>query len=128
MRIGELSSRTGVSTRALRYYEEQGLIHSRRMPNGYRDYVPQTVEVVLFVQDLFAVGLPSRLLRDIIPCVAEGGTASRPSDLLARVTAVRDDLLHQEHRLRKRRKTLDDYLAGRLLPSGAAAVRESHSV
>ncbi|MFF9563827.1 MerR family DNA-binding transcriptional regulator [Leifsonia sp. NPDC014704] len=123
-----MSARTGVSTRALRYYEEQGLIRSRRMPNGYRDYGPQTVEVVLFVQDLFAVGLPSRLLRDIIPCVAEGGTASPPEDLLARVTAVRDDLLRQEHRLRERRKTLDDYLAGRLLPSGATAVHESHSV
>ncbi|WP_231918953.1 MULTISPECIES: MerR family DNA-binding transcriptional regulator [unclassified Leifsonia] len=128
VRIGELSAKTGVSTRALRYYEQQGLIRSRRLPNGYRDYGPQTVDVVLFVQDLFAVGLPSRLLRDIIPCVAEGGTSSPPEDLLARVMAVRDDLLRQEHRLRERRKTLDDYLAGRLLPSGANAVHESQSV
>lgn len=30
MRIGELSKRTGVSPRSLRYYEEQGLLTSSR--------------------------------------------------------------------------------------------------
>ncbi|MCX5095152.1 MerR family DNA-binding transcriptional regulator [Streptomyces sp. NBC_00365] len=34
MRIGELSRRTGVPTRILRYYEEQGLLGPERAPNG----------------------------------------------------------------------------------------------
>ena len=38
MRIGELAKRTGVATRMLRYYEEQGLISTRRLDNGYRGY------------------------------------------------------------------------------------------
>ncbi|MEU6192280.1 MerR family DNA-binding transcriptional regulator [Streptomyces sp. NPDC047061] len=38
MKIGELSHRTGVSTRLLRYYEQQGLLHPSRLPNGYRDF------------------------------------------------------------------------------------------
>jgi len=38
MRIGELATRTGVPTRMLRYYEEQGLITPRRLANGYREY------------------------------------------------------------------------------------------
>ena len=41
MKIGELSERTNVPTRMLRYYEEQGLLSSERRSNGYRDY-PET--------------------------------------------------------------------------------------
>ena len=37
MRIRELSERTGVSARLLRYCEEQGLLSPRRQENGYRD-------------------------------------------------------------------------------------------
>ncbi|WP_435831172.1 MerR family DNA-binding transcriptional regulator [Nocardia salmonicida] len=36
MRIGELSTRTGVNTHQLRYYEAQGLMSAHRSPNGYR--------------------------------------------------------------------------------------------
>ena len=38
MKIGELSRRTGVPTRMLRYYEEQDLLHPERAENGYRAY------------------------------------------------------------------------------------------
>ena len=38
MNIGELSRRTGVSARSLRYYEQQGLLHAERAANGYREY------------------------------------------------------------------------------------------
>ena len=38
MRIGELSRRTGVPARLLRYYEEQDLMHPERDSNGYRSY------------------------------------------------------------------------------------------
>ena len=38
MRIGELARRSGTSARSIRYYEQQGLMVSRRDPNGYRNY------------------------------------------------------------------------------------------
>jgi DNA-binding transcriptional MerR regulator len=38
VRIGELAGVTGVSTRSLRYYEEQCLLPVRRRTNGYREY------------------------------------------------------------------------------------------
>jgi MerR family redox-sensitive transcriptional activator SoxR len=120
VRIGELSDATGASTRALRYYEEQGLIRSERLPNGYRDYRPEAVEVVAFVQDLLAAGLTSRILRDIVPCVSDGGEHAACSDLVVQVRQVRDDLLEQERRIRARRETLEQYLSGRSSPRGRA--------
>ncbi|MFD5575536.1 MerR family DNA-binding transcriptional regulator, partial [Streptomyces cadmiisoli] len=46
MLIGELSRRTGVSSRLLRYYEAQGLLDAERGPNGYRDYTADSVAAV----------------------------------------------------------------------------------
>ncbi|HEY6739696.1 MAG TPA: MerR family transcriptional regulator, partial [Actinopolymorphaceae bacterium] len=59
MRIGELSRRTGVSVRALRYYEEQGLLTSERLPSGYRDYPESAADRVRQIQVLFSAGLRS---------------------------------------------------------------------
>jgi len=38
VRIGELARATGATPRALRHYEQAGLITSQRAPNGYRTY------------------------------------------------------------------------------------------
>jgi DNA-binding transcriptional MerR regulator len=46
MRIGELSRRTGVNERLLRYYEEQGLLRPDRLPSGYRVYAESDVQTV----------------------------------------------------------------------------------
>ena len=39
MRIGELATTTGVSVRALRYYEEQGLLKAERTASGLHDFL-----------------------------------------------------------------------------------------
>ncbi|MGI5520237.1 MerR family DNA-binding transcriptional regulator [Micromonospora sp. CA-259024] len=38
VRIGELSKRSLVPVRMLRYYEERGLLSPQRGTNGYREY------------------------------------------------------------------------------------------
>ncbi|WP_127500925.1 MerR family transcriptional regulator [Actinoplanes solisilvae] len=112
MRVGELSRTTGVSTRALRYYDQQGLLRATRTANGYRDYGDQAPDVVSFIQDMFQAGLPSEVIRDILPCAVHDESYDEDDcdALMARVQAVRDELLRQEDRLRSRRETLDDYL------------------
>lgn len=73
MRIGELASRTGVTVRALRYYEEQGLLRSDRTPGGQRDYADEAEQYVRFFQRMYAAGLSSRRIAELLPCFSSGG-------------------------------------------------------
>lgn len=38
MQLQELAERTGVSARSVRRYDRAGLLNSRRLANGYRDF------------------------------------------------------------------------------------------
>ncbi|MFI9203149.1 MerR family transcriptional regulator [Streptomyces sp. NPDC053048] len=69
MLIGELSRRTGVSPRLLRYYEAQGLLDAGRGPNGYRAYDEDSVVTVRQVRALLNAGLSTEVIRSVLPCV-----------------------------------------------------------
>jgi hypothetical protein len=47
--IGEVAKRSGVATSALRFYEEQGLIHSERTDSGHRRYPRAVIRRIAFV-------------------------------------------------------------------------------
>ena len=79
MLIGELSRRTGVSTRLLRYYEEQELLLPGRDAHGYRSYPEDAPMRVEQIRDLLEAGVSTREIRHLIPC------------------ATKDGLLHCEH-------------------------------
>lgn len=66
MRIGEVTGRTGVATRMLRYYEEQELLTPRRHVNGYRDYSEGDVRRVETIRDLSASGVPTRFIKIVL--------------------------------------------------------------
>ena len=55
--IGELSDRSGVAHSALRFYEEQGLLHSTRTEGGQRRYHRDALRRVGFVRVAQEVGL-----------------------------------------------------------------------
>ncbi|MFK0294373.1 MerR family transcriptional regulator [Streptomyces sp. NPDC090442] len=74
MLIGELSRRAGVSERLLRYYEQMELIRSQRRANGYREYDDQTVQTVRRIRALLAAGLPTRIIRQVLPCTFDETT------------------------------------------------------
>ncbi|MET8912107.1 MerR family transcriptional regulator [Micromonospora sp. NPDC004551] len=69
MRIGDLAARTRVSVRALRYYEEQGLLTSTRSESGQRHYGDSAVDRVRLIQQLYGAGLSSRTIAELLPCV-----------------------------------------------------------
>lgn len=67
MRIGELSRRTGVPARLLRYYEEQDLLHPERSANGYRTYDESAVRDVQQIRGLLDSGLTTEMIRAVLP-------------------------------------------------------------
>ena len=72
MRIGELARRAGVSTRALRHYEQRGLIRSRRSANGYREYDESDVRIVTEIRSLMSVGFTLDDARPFVDCLRSG--------------------------------------------------------
>ncbi|WP_019932127.1 MerR family transcriptional regulator [Nocardia sp. BMG111209] len=56
MLIGELAARTGTTTRALRFYEERGLLVSGRTSAGYRTFEEDAVRRVRNIRELLWLG------------------------------------------------------------------------
>lgn len=104
MRIGELAKRSGVSVRALRYYEEQGLLTAERSASGQRHYPEAAVEKVRFFQDMYAAGLSSRNIATLLPCMDTGHTDAEQRRMLH---AERDRIHDQVKRLRVALRRLD---------------------
>jgi DNA-binding transcriptional MerR regulator len=96
MRIGDVAEGAGVSTRALRYYEEQGLLRPERTPSGQRSYPESAVERVRLIQQLFTAGLSSRTIVQLMPCIDAGHGSPEVYALLEaerdRITAAMADL------------------------------------
>ncbi len=107
MRIGELATRAGVSVRALRYYEEHDLLDATRSPSGQRLYPESAVERVQLIQDLYAGGLSSKAILDLLPCVVDG--RATPA-LLTRLSHERDRLTQQAAALLTTRDKLDQII------------------
>ncbi|MCC3773372.1 MerR family transcriptional regulator [Streptomyces sp. UNOB3_S3] len=84
MRIGELAERTGVSERSLRYYEKQGLLTAERTPGGHREFGEWAVDRVIRVQALFAAGLNSAKIGELLPCMrdVDGGPSALATERL----------------------------------------------
>lgn len=66
MRIGDLSRKTGLSSRMLRYYEQEGLLHPERTANGYRDYSENDAARAILIRDLVRSGVPTRLIPAVL--------------------------------------------------------------
>jgi MerR family transcriptional regulator, redox-sensitive transcriptional activator SoxR len=64
--IGELSERSGVATSALRFYEREGLINSRRTAGNQRRYHRTTLRRVAFIRASQTVGIPLALIGEVL--------------------------------------------------------------
>jgi DNA-binding transcriptional MerR regulator len=109
MRIGELATKTGVSVRALRYYEEQGLLASERSEGGQRHYGDKAVDRVRTIQQLYAAGISSASILEMLPCLVTGVASP---EVLARLREHRSSVLRQIDELQETLLQLDSVIAG----------------
>src|SRR5437870_10818842 len=114
MRIGEIGERSGMSTKALRYYERVGLIEEpTRTPSGYRDYHESVLARLRFIRSAQAAGLTLGEIKGVNafrergspPCghVLEliEGRASDLDQRIAELRSLRDDLRRLSQRGRR---------------------------
>jgi DNA-binding transcriptional MerR regulator len=107
MRIGELSKRTGVSPRSLRYYEAQGLLTSSRSDTGQRHYSEDEVERVSLIRQLFDAGMSSRVIASVLPCVETPADADVVDSAYATMVRERDRIDADIAHLLETRAALD---------------------
>jgi DNA-binding transcriptional MerR regulator len=95
MRIGELAQVAGTTPRAVRHYEQEGLITSRRADNGYRIYEQGAVARVRNIRSLLAAGLTVEDVRAFLPCLDGDMAAAVPSDKGIQIARERLAVLDQ---------------------------------
>lgn len=75
--IGELAARSGVATSALRFYERQGLIHSRRTTGNQRRYGRDMLRRVAFLRASQSVGMPLTVIGGVLGLLPDGVSPTR---------------------------------------------------
>lgn len=97
MLIGEVADAVGVTTKTLRFYEQQGLLaEPARTDGGYRDYPTTAVDRVRFVKDAQAAGFTLTQVGEILAIRDEG---LPPCDHVA--TLVDQRLAEVQQRMRE---------------------------
>jgi MerR family redox-sensitive transcriptional activator SoxR len=104
--IGELASRTGAASSALRYYERMGLIRSDRTGGNQRRYPRSAIRRVSFIRIAQRVGLSLEEIRDALATLPEGRTPTR-ADWTRLSKAWRQRLDDQITLLQRLRQNLD---------------------
>ena len=111
MLIGDLATRAGLSAKAIRFYEQAGLLpEPPRTPGGYRDYPPGAVDRLAFIRHAQAAGFTLADIRGVLtirdsgqaPCqhvsVLIDEQLARVEGRIAELTRARDALKDLQRR------------------------------
>ena len=105
--VGELSRRSGVPASTLRFYEDEGLVHSRRTAGNQRRYGRDTLRRVTFIRMSQRVGMPLSKIREVLGLLSDDRTPTRTD--WARISRCwQDDLNARIRQLEQLRDQLDD--------------------
>jgi MerR family copper efflux transcriptional regulator len=114
MLIGEVSKRSRVPTKTIRYYEDIGLMPApARRESGYRDYEESAVGRLSFIRAAQSIGLTLGEIREIAafrdrgeaPCTHVSGLIERHAAELAERIAALQEMQQDLTRLAKRARS-----------------------
>jgi len=121
LQIGEAASRTGLTQRTLRYYEELGLLKpASRMEGGFRLYSPDDMERIEYIKNLRDVlGFSLAEIKDMVEAEetrdqlrAELQHSEDPAHRRARLLKLKEVALRQMRIVSEKRQRLKDMRAG----------------
>jgi DNA-binding transcriptional MerR regulator len=117
MQIGEVASRTELSLRTIRYYEETGLVvPSARSLGGFRLYTETDVQRLMVIRRMKPLGFTLDQMRDLLDATdrldTDSGLATHEREaLLDRVRAYEQAAAEQVNKLRVQLARAEDFAA-----------------
>ncbi len=90
MRIGELAAKSATTVKAVRYYEQLGLVAPGRHANGYRHYSEHDLRIVREIRELSEHGITPAKVKPFIECLDAGHHHS--DECPASLAAYRDSI------------------------------------
>ncbi|MCW8127577.1 MerR family transcriptional regulator [Microbulbifer halophilus] len=106
MNISRAAQQSGLTVKALRYYESIHLLQPGRSANGYRDYSERDLETLRFIQRARSVGFSVEEVRDLLELHQNPSRRSHDAKLL--VLGKLEHVETQLRNLREMRTTLRD--------------------
>ena len=107
----EIQDKTGLTRKAIEYYEDKGLINPHRLENGYKDYTEKDLDILVKVSILRKLGVS---LSEIKQCVLYN------SSTLSSVLRMKEHQLEVDERRKnilelivkgEKQKLIDEYIA-----------------
>ena len=107
----EIQNKTGLTRKAIEYYEDKGLINPHRLENGYKDYTEKDLDILVKVSILRKLGVS---LSEIKQCVLYN------SSTLSSVLRMKEHQLEVDERRKnilelivkgEKQKLIDEYIA-----------------
>ncbi|MEU9985077.1 redox-sensitive transcriptional activator SoxR [Streptomyces sp. NPDC050856] len=105
--VGELAARSGVAPSALRFYEREGLITSRRTSGNQRRYHRDALRRVAFIRTSQRLGIPLAAIREVLGLLPDDRTPT-PEDWARISECWRDDLDRRIRTLQRLRDNLTE--------------------
>ncbi|MFF3316225.1 heavy metal-responsive transcriptional regulator [Streptomyces sp. NPDC003035] len=122
MRIGDLATASGLTTKTIRFYEQTGLLpEPPRTASGYRDYSGDAANRLAFIRDAQGAGLTLAEIRSVLALRDNGESPCEHVTGLISQHLV--DIEQRLAELRKTRSALRD-LAQRAAQTDPAACGE----
>ncbi len=104
--IGQLAARTGLAHSAIRYYEDEGLVHPERTAAGQRRFLRSDIRRLSFVMIAQRLGFPLARIRELLHGLPEKRTPNA-RDWERISTEIRSELDQRIAQLERLRDTLD---------------------